>query len=98
LDLVGPLPPEAEGVEEFVVDCFDDLTYPSDPPPQVLGPGLFRVALGRIDYLRPVVIEPAAMVFSAFEAFVGYISSPEGRAHACEPGVRIGPKVEEGLR
>jgi hypothetical protein len=69
LDLVGTLPPEAEGVEEFVVDRFDDLTYPGYPPPKRLGPGLFGVALGRMDYLRSVVIEPAAMVFSAFEAF-----------------------------
>ena len=69
LDLVGTLLLEAEGVEEFVIHCLDDLTYPGDPPPQTLGPGLFRVALGRMDYLRPVVIEPATMVFSAFEAF-----------------------------
>jgi hypothetical protein len=82
LDLVGTLPPEAEGVEEFVVDRFDDLRYPGNPPPKRLGPGLFGVALGRMNYLRSVVIEPAAMVFSAFEAFVGYISSREGRAHA----------------
>jgi hypothetical protein len=51
-----------------------------------------------MDYLRSVVIEPAAMVFGAFKAFVGYISSREGRAHAFEPGVRIGPEVEERLR
>jgi hypothetical protein len=66
---MGTLPPEAESVEEFVINRLDDLTYPGNPPPQTLGPGLFGVALGRMDYLRPVVIEPAAMVFSAFEAF-----------------------------
>jgi hypothetical protein len=69
LDLMGTLPPEAEGVEEFVIHCLYDLTYPGNPPPKTLGPGLFGVALGRMDYLRPVVIEPAAMVFGAFEAF-----------------------------
>jgi enamine deaminase RidA (YjgF/YER057c/UK114 family) len=98
LDLMGTLPPEAEGVEEFVINRLDDLTYPGNPPPQRLGPGLFGVALGRMDHLRPVAIEPAAMVFSAFEAFVGHISSREGRAHADESGVRIGPEVEERLR
>jgi hypothetical protein len=51
-----------------------------------------------MDYLHSVVIEPAAMVFSTFEAFVGYISSREGRTHADEPGVRIGPDVKERLR
>src|SRR5215203_6423909 len=98
LDRMGTLPPEPKGVEEFVIHRLYDLTYPGNPPPKRLGPGLFGVALGRMDYLRPVVIEPAAMVFGAFEAFVGYIGSPEGRAHADEPGVRIGPEIEERLR
>src|ERR687898_3498937 len=35
---------------------------------------------------------------STFEAFVGSISSREGRAYADEVGVRIGPEVEERLR
>jgi hypothetical protein len=34
LDLVGTLPPEAEGIEELVVDRLYDLTYPGDPPPK----------------------------------------------------------------
>ena len=96
---MGTLPPEAEGVEELVKNRLDDLTYPGNPPPKTLGlASLFGVALGRMDYLSPVVIEPAAMVFSAFEAFVGYISSRKGRAYADESGVRIGPDVEECLR
>jgi hypothetical protein len=67
---MGTLPPQPEGVEQFVVDTLHDLRYPGDPPPQALGPAsLFGVALGRMDYLRSVVIEPAAMVFSTFEAF-----------------------------
>jgi hypothetical protein len=67
---MGTLPPEAEGVEEFVIHRLYDLTYPGNPPPQRLGPAsLFGVALGRMDYLRSVVIEPAAMVFSTFQAF-----------------------------
>ncbi|HEX7169246.1 MAG TPA: hypothetical protein VF206_00340 [Rubrobacter sp.] len=33
LDLMGTLPPQAEGVEEFVIHCLDDLTYPANPPP-----------------------------------------------------------------
>src|SRR5215213_476159 len=97
LDLMGTLPPQAEGVEELVVDRLYDLTYPGDPPPQRLGPGLFGVALGWMDQLRPVALEPAAMVFGALEALVGNVSPREGRAHAPQPGVRIGPEVEEGL-
>jgi hypothetical protein len=68
---MGTLPPETEGVEELVKNRLDDLTYPGNPlPRKTLGPAsLFGVALGRMDYLSPVVIEPAAMVFGAFEAF-----------------------------
>ena len=38
------------------------------------------------------------MVFEALEALVGNVSPREGRAHAPQPGVRIGPQVEERLR
>ena len=42
LDFVGTLPPEAEDIEELVVDCLYDLTYPGNPPPRAacneLGP------------------------------------------------------------
>src|SRR5215218_11149999 len=36
--LMGPLPPEAEGIEELVVDRLDDLAYSSYPSSQALGP------------------------------------------------------------
>ena len=84
--------------EQLVINCLDDLTYPGDPPPQALGPAsLFGVALGRMDYLRPVVIEPAPVVLCTLEAFVAHVGPREGRAHACEPGVGSGPHREEGF-
>src|SRR5215210_2215898 len=58
-ELVGPLPPQAESVEQLIVDAFDDLTEPGHPPPEPLGPGLSGVALGRMDDRRAVVVEPA---------------------------------------
>jgi hypothetical protein len=50
-----------------------------------------------MDQLRPVALQPAAMVFGALEALLGNVSPPEGRAHAPQAGVRIGPELEEGL-
>src|ERR671911_1628899 len=94
---VGPLPPQAESVEQLIVDAFDDLTESGQPPPQAFGPGLSGVALGRMDDLGTVMIKPAPMVFGTLETFVGHVSSREGRAHAYEPGVRICPELEEGL-
>src|SRR5829696_2963695 len=99
LDLMGTLPPEAEGVEELVINRLGDLTYPGDPPPKTLGPAsLFGVALRRMDDICTVALQPAPVVFCALEALVSNVSPREGRAHAFEPGVWIGPEVEEGLR
>jgi hypothetical protein len=66
VELVGSFSPEAESVEQLILDTFDDLTYPGYPPPQALGPpGLLGVALGWMDDLRAIVLEPAARWFSA---------------------------------
>src|SRR5919112_5286085 len=94
---VRPLPPQAESVEQLIVDAFDDLSESGHPPPQAFGAGLSGVALGRLDDLGTIVIKPAPMVFGTLETFVGHVSSREGRAHAYEPGVRICPELEEGL-
>src|SRR5215211_5228048 len=70
--LMGPLPPEAEGIEELLVDRLDDLAYSSYPSSQALGPvPLAGVALGRVDDAHPVAFQPASMVFFALKALVG---------------------------
>ena len=81
-DLVGTLSPEAEGIEELVLDRLYDLTYPGNPPSQTLGPGPFGVALGRMDHLRSVALQPAPVVLYSLQALVGHLGSREGRAHA----------------
>jgi hypothetical protein len=66
---MGPLPPEAEGVEELVVDAFYDLADGGYPPPQALGPVLLAgVAFGRVDDVCPVVFEPPPMVLGALDS------------------------------
>jgi hypothetical protein len=66
---MGPLPPEAEGVEELVVDALDDLADAGHPSSQSLGPTpLAAVAFGRVDDVCPVVFEPPPMVLFALEA------------------------------
>jgi hypothetical protein len=98
LQLMRTIPPQAEGVEEFVVDRFDDLRYTGDPPPQALGPAsLFGVSLGRVNNLRPVAFEPTPMVLFAFETFVGYVRTTAERADASQSGVWSGSYGEEGL-
>src|SRR5215210_5682458 len=96
-DLVGPLPPQAEGVKQLVVDRLYDLTNAGDPSPQALGPGLLGVALGRMDDLGSVAFQPTPMIVFSLEAFVCDVGSREGRARAFEPRVGISPQREEGL-
>ena len=43
--LVRALPPEAESVEQLLVDTLHDLADGGNPPPQALGPGFTAVAL-----------------------------------------------------
>src|SRR5215217_8153924 len=97
-DLVGPLPPQAEGVKQLVVDRLYDLTEGSHPPPQTLGPAsLFGVALGRMDDLSSVALQPTPVVFGSLKAFVGHVDPREGRTHAWEPRVGVSPHREEAL-
>jgi hypothetical protein len=68
LDLVGTLSPEAEGIEELVIDRLDDLTDGGYPPPKTLAPGPFGVALGWMDNLRSIALQPAPVVLYSLEA------------------------------
>src|SRR5512133_623334 len=95
-DLVGTLPPQTEGIEELVVDRLYDLTEGSHPLLQTLGPGHFGVALGRMDHLRSVAFQPAPVVLYSLEALVGHVDPREGRTHAEEPGIGVGPQRKEG--
>ena len=93
-----PLSPEAKGVEQFVIDALYDLADCGYPLPQAFGPAsLAGVALGRMDDICTVALEPAPVVFFALEALVSNVSPREGRSHGIESGVRICAEVEEGL-
>src|SRR5215210_5649387 len=85
LKLMRTLPPEAEGVEELVINRLHDLAYSGNPPPQRLGPAaLFGVPLGRVNNLRPVAFEPTPMILGALETLVGYVRTTAERADATQ--------------
>jgi len=56
---VGALSPEAEHIEQLVVDTVEDLADPCYPLPEPLGTGFAGVAFGRMDELRSVFFKPA---------------------------------------
>src|SRR5215204_100220 len=95
---MGSLSPEAEGVEEFVVDALNNLADGSHPPPELLGPAsLAGVSFGWMNDLYTIALKPPPMVFFALETLVGYIRSRADRHNAFEPGVRVSPEGEEAL-
>src|SRR5215204_1546646 len=96
---MGPLPPEAEGVEQLVVDALHNLAYCGHPASQALGPAsLARVSFGRMDDGCSVALLPAAVVLGSLKALVSYVGSPADRSHADEPLVWLSPHGEEGFR
>ena len=100
LDLVGTLSPEAEGIEELVVDRLDNLAYSRHPSSRALGPvPLAGVAgfAGRVGDARPIAFQPASMIFFALKALVGYLGFPGCLSHTRQPRVRSMPDGEKGL-
>jgi hypothetical protein len=69
---VRSLPPEAEGIEKFVVGALYDLADPGYPTPQTLGPHLAGVAFGRADKPRSVAPEPPEVVICPLETLVDH--------------------------
>jgi hypothetical protein len=74
------IPPQAEGVEQLIVDAFDDLADCGYPPPEPLGPVLFGVSFRRVNNLRAVAFEPTLMVLFTLKALVGYVGTTAERA------------------
>ena len=99
IHVVGPLPPQTEGVEEFVVKALYDLAHTCHPPPQAFGPGLSGVSLGRMDNLCSIALLPTLVVLNAFKAFVCHVVGGfrAREAHADESFIRVGSCGEEGL-
>jgi hypothetical protein len=99
LKLMGPLSPEAECIEQLIVDALHDLANASHPLPQGLGPTpLARVSFGRMDDGCSVTLLPAPVVLNPFETFVGYVWSRADQTHTDQFGVRLSSQGEEGLR
>jgi hypothetical protein len=95
---MGPLPPEAKAVEELVLDALDDLAYCGHLSSQAFGPGFAAIALGRVDDVHPVEIEPTPVVLFTFKALLGHVGARgESRSHARQPRVRSMAHGEEGL-
>src|SRR2546421_13128633 len=85
--IMGPFPPQAEGVEQFVVDRFDDLPQPSQPAAPLLGPVLLAALLGRANDLSSIQLAPLGVRLVSGEALIGHIDTCGSASHT-EQGCR----------
>ena len=61
-EFMGPLPIQAKGMEELVVDRFDDLADARHPAPQGLWPRRLAVAFGGTEHLGTISLSPRRVV------------------------------------
>src|SRR2546429_5236435 len=74
------LPRQPEGIEQLIIDGFNDLAQPSQPAPAVVGPAHLAALMGRADHLCAIQCLPATMQVIACKAFVGDIDALGCRA------------------
>src|SRR5947207_824665 len=75
-----PLPSEPEGIEQLIVNGFNDLTQTGQPASPVFGPAHLAALMGRADHLCAILCLPATMQLITCKAFVGDIDAQSWRA------------------
>src|SRR6266516_3081263 len=67
---------QTEGIQEFVIDCFDDLPNASQPAPQRFGPAFpLTCLMRRADHLHLLLRLPALLRTSSRKSFIRHICS-----------------------
>jgi hypothetical protein len=83
--------PEAEHIEQLIVDILEDLAERSYPLLEPLGPGFVGVAFGRMDELRSLFFKPAPVVFGSLKALIGHIGRQTQRTNARHSRIWVSP-------
>src|SRR4029434_9177221 len=96
-EVVGPFTIEAERMPELLIHGLHDLTHPSQPAPEPLGPRHSAIALRRADDLGAVGLPPGLLVGVSFEALVNDIRPTGWGAHARQPRMGMAAQGKEGL-
>ena len=96
-EIMGPLPVQAEGMMELLIDRLDDLADSGEPAAQRLRPRPLAGALGRTEDLRPIGLPPHRMVCLPLKALIDDIR-PQGWApHTWQPRVGLAAQGKEGV-
>src|SRR5918997_4353146 len=74
-ELMGPLPVQAKGMKQLVIDRPNNLSDARQPATQGLGPGRLTVALGRTDPLGAVGLPSPRLVRLALKALIDDIGT-----------------------
>ena len=67
---------QAEGIEQFVVDGFDQLTPSDQPPPPGFRPFPLARLVRRRDHLRPKAFSPESVRLLSSKSLVSQIDAP----------------------
>src|SRR5918996_914899 len=96
-ELMGPLPVQAKGMKQLVVDRFDDLTDAGQPAPQGLGPWRPAIALWRTDDQGAVGLPPSRLVRLALKALIDDIRTMSRGSNARQLRLELAAQGKEGL-
>src|SRR5512135_3384395 len=73
--IMRPFSPQAEGVEQFVVNRFDDLPQPSQPATPLLGPLLLALLMRGTDDFGSIELSPLGVRLVSCEALIGHVDA-----------------------
>src|SRR5919108_3695944 len=94
-ELMGPLPVQAEGMKERVLDRCDALTDPREPAPQGLWPWGLPMPLGRTEDLGSRGLPPGGLMRLALQARIDDIRAQSRAPHTGYPRVGVAAQGTE---
>src|SRR5437763_16866561 len=88
---------QPKGIEDLVIDRFNDLPQPSQPAAPGLGPTRFAALMRRANHLGSIGGLPVAMHLLAGKALIGHIDAVSGRAYTGQTQRGLLASGKEGL-
>src|SRR5262245_20690302 len=95
-ELMGPLPVQAKGMPQLVVNRFHDLTDSGEPAPVGLRPWSPTIPLQWTDDLGPVDLPPHRLVGLALKALIDDIGTTGRGSHARQSRMGMAAQGKEG--
>src|SRR5690348_836973 len=95
--IMRPFLPQAEGVEQFVVDRFDDLPQPGQPATPLFGPFPLTALSRGSDDFGSVQLSPLGVRLVSCEALIRHVDAQRLGPDAGQCTGRLSPCRKEGF-